>query len=571
MLSQRGCEKKLWVNILMVVIIFSSMVLVSAEPATAVTRPIIMGRNGMVCSNNPLASQVGMRILQQGGNAIDAAVAVASAVTLFEPAWSNPGGMGFMLVYLAETKELKALNYTGKAPYAAKQEMYTKENIGVSHAAEGPMAPLAPGSFGGWAEALKEHGTMSLAQVLQPTIEYAEQGIPISYFFTDRYYDVAKSMSIYPNWAKIFYPNGRLLKPEEVYDRKDLAATFRKITDAEEKSRFLGRKKAIQAGRDVLYKGEIAKTIAKYYKENGGIIAEKDLAEYEAVWVKPISTTYRGYEVYTIPPNSSGITFLEELNIMEGFDVKALGHNTPEYIHLLTEAIKLGRADRVRYIADPDFVRIPVEGLLSKKYAEKQRARIDPNKASQYTPGAPEEYKGTTQITVADKYGNLVSLTQTGGYENEIIADTGITLYGMRWFDLDPKSVNRIEPGKRPRFNMSPSIVFKDGKPFMAFGTPGGESIWQHMPQMLINIIDFGMNIQEAIEAPRFYSQLPMTLQLEKRIPAAVQKALEAKGHKIILAEEWSLGAMNGIIINQENHFYMGGADPRREGYVVAW
>jgi gamma-glutamyltranspeptidase/glutathione hydrolase len=532
-------------------------------------RPVIMARNGMVCSGHPLASQAGMRILLQGGNAVDAAVAVASCVTLFEPAWSNPGGPGLMMVYKSETKEIKALNFTGKAPYAAKREMFTKENYG-----QGPLALITPGNFGGWVEALKEYGTMSLAQVLQPVIEYAEQGVPISIFFTFRYYDVAKSMSIYPNWSKVFFPNGRLLEPDEIYTRKDLAATFKKIVAAEEKARYLGRKKAIEAGRDVFYKGEIAQAIVKYSKENGGLLTEKDLADYQPEWSDPISSTYRGYTVYTVPPNSSALSLLQELNIMEGFDVKALGHNTPEYIHTLTEAIKLARADRWKYIADPKFVKVPIKGLLSKQYAEKQRKRIDPKKASKYTAGNPEEYPGTTQISIADRYGNMVSITQTGGYENEIIGDTGIAIYGMRFFDLEEgDNANFIEGGKRPRFNMSPSMIFKDGKPFMVFGTPGGDSIWQTIPQLVMNIIDFGMNIQTAIEAPRIYSQ-PASLALEKRIPVQVKQALEAKGHKVIMVDEWNrtnFGSMNGIIIHPETNVYMGGADPRREGYVVGW
>jgi len=390
-----------------------------------------------------------------------------------------------------------------------------------------------------------------------------------------------KTFALYPTSAKIYLPDGKVPEVGTICYNRDLAKTMKKVIAAEDKARFLGRKKAIEAGRDVFYKGEVAESIAKFYKENNGLISMKDLADFKAEWVEPISTNYRGYDIYTLPPNSSAIAILEELNVMEGYNVKDLGHNSSEYIHLMTEAIKLARADRWKYVADPDFIKAPIKGLVSKAYANKQRARIDPKKAAVYeqlSAGNPEDTKGsTTHMCAADRNGNLVSLTNTLGSafgSRVVVGDTGLFFSnGMNWADLQPDSVNKIEGGKRPRWNMCPTLVVKDGKPFMAIGTPGGEGIWQTIPQLIMNIIDFGMNIQDAIEAPRFIDSLGVELRMEDRIPAEVQKALEKKGHKVKFIGNWTMavGGMNGIMIDPASNAFMGGADPRREGYVIGW
>lgn len=553
----------------------SAAALLHLDAATAALRPVVMGMNGMVASNNPLSSEVGLTILKQGGNAFDAAVATAAAIGVVEPIYSGPGGEGYLLVYVAETKQVRALNSIGKAPYAAKPAMFTKENMEM-----GPLSSIVPGTFDSWIELLKEYGTMTLGQVLQPSIEYLEGGVPQYPFNRAIMLQGEKLLNLSPDKKRIYLARGRIPKVGEVYTNADLAETYKKIVAAEEKARFLGRKRAIEAARDVFYKGEIAHAIVTYYQKMGGLITAKDLADYKAEWTEPISTTYRGYEIYTMPPGSSAVVYLQEMNIMEGFDVKALGHNSAQYIHLLMESIKLGRADRWDYVADPAFVHVPTETVLSKEYAAKQRARIDPDQASDFqhiSGGRSQGQEETTHLTVADRYGNLVSLTQSGGglSRAEIPKGTGFWISaGMSWFDLETDTVNRIEGGKRARWNMSPTIVIKDGKPFLAIGTPGGQGIWQTVPQALMNIIDFGMDIQEAIEAPRFIDDpLGVEFRLEDRIPAEVRKALSEKGHQIEVLEAYTsvMGGMNGIMIDPESNVFMGGADPRRDGYVIGW
>lgn len=566
--------------LLLMILMIGSMEFVNVKAANAAYRPVVMGRYGMVISTHPLASQAGMRILTQGGNAFDAAVAVTSTLNMVEPIFSGIGGAGFALIYLADTNEIKALNFTGKSPYAANIEIYKplrKDLYGMS----GPLSSPVPGNFGGWVELLKEYGTMSLGQVFETAIQYAEEGIPIpdNPSINSFYEQYSKLISIYPTTAKIFVPEGRILKKGDIYYNRDLAKTMRKLIAAEKKVSFLGRKKGLEAAYDVFYKGEIAQAFLKFYRENGGIFTEKDFADFKPEWVEPISTEYRGYKIYGIPPNSSALMILQEMNVMEGYDIKALGHNSAQYIHNLAETIKLARSHRPKYIADPNFVDIPIKGLLSKEYAEELRSRIDPNKVlPSYETGSPEKFdSATTHICIADRWGNLVSLTNTiGGFfgSQVVVGDTGVLFSnGMNWLDTEPGSVNRVEGGKRPRWNMCPTMVFKDDKPFMVVGTPAAEAIWQSIPQVIMNVIDFGMNIQDAIEAPRIQGT-DTALLLEGRIPAEVNKALEAKGHQIkpMPFGDWSawVGSVSGIVIHP-NKIYMGGADPRLETYAVGW
>ena len=553
----------------------SAAVLMQVNVATTTHRPVVIGMNGMVASNNPLASEVGMSILKQGGNAFDAAVATAAAVGVAEPVYSGPGGEGFLLIYVAEEKQVKALNSIGKAPYAAKTDMFTRDNMGM-----GPLSSIVPGTFDSWIELLKEYGTMSLGQVLQPSIEYLERGVPQYPFNRRIMLQGEESMRLSPDKTRIYLAKGRVPEVGEIYSNTDLAKTYRTIVAAEEKARSLGRRKAIEAARDVFYKGEIAEAIVKYYEKVGGLITAKDLADYKAEWMEPISTMYRGYNVYTMPPNSSAIAYLEQMNIMEGFDVRALGHNSTQYVHLFAESIKLSRADRWDYVADPAFVSIPTEDLLSKEHTSKQRARINPDRASDFEHISAVKSLGqedTTHLTVADSHGNLVSLTQSGGGLGRAEIPEGLGFWissGMSWFDLETDTINRIEGGKRARWNMSPTIVMKDGEPFLAIGTPGGQGIWQTVPQALMNIIDFDMNIQEAIEAPRFVDTPGGSeLRMEGRIPVEVRELLSGRGHEIEVLDDYTsiVGGMNGIMIHPESNALMGGADPRRDGYAIGW
>ena len=553
-------------------------------------RPVVMGRNGMVCSGHPLASQAGMQILQKGGNAIDAAIAVGACLNVVEPMMSGIGGDGFIMVYMKDSDELRVINASGKSPMAATREMYLAS--GIPH--KGINSVLVPGLLAGWYEAHKRFGLLPWSQVLDPSIELAECGFPISNILSNAISE-DNLLCSFPTSKDIFTRNGTPLQPGEILYQKDLARTFRLISEE---------------GPETFYSGEIGSKIATFSNEQGGILSLQDLRDHQILWQDPISTTYRDYVVYEAPPNSSGHVLLQELNLAETFDIKNMGLNTMESIHMMVEAKKLAFADREAYMADPDFVDIPIDGLLSKEYARERAKQIDPERAAfNVTCGSPWKFqKGlnpprsiksvgipledTTCFVVVDRWGNSVSQLQSlqSAFGSSLVArDTGILLNNrMSYWLLGKDHVDVLEPGKRVRHTMNPVMVFKKAsnkgrKLVLVCGTPGADTQVQTNFQVISHVLDFGMNVVEAVEAPRWRSlqdgtesnyphRVPDQLLLERRYSDDIRNALMIKGHEVKVIGDWAAtGSEMMIYVDQETGALHGGADPRRDGYAIGW
>lgn len=526
------------------------------------TRPVVVGTFGMVASNHPLASMSGMQILLQGGNAVDAAIATAAALGVVEPYLSGAGGDGFMMIYWAATDEIYFLNFTGRAPKAL-----TAAHFGDRIPTRGPLVVLVPGAVAGWETAIKRFGSMTLHQVLQPAIQLAENGYPLTQFGEENH---RSAQALFLDWdeagAQAWWGgNWQPPKLGDIIKNHKLARTYRILAEK---------------GAEAFYRGELAEEIVRFVQKHGGVLTLEDMASYQPRWEEPLHTNYRGIDIYTPRPNSSGgLAVSQILNIVEGFDLKSMGVNSADYIHVMVEAIKLAAADRAEWSGDPDFmdVEIPFDLLLSKDYAAERRALIDMNRAMTNVPPGVSQ-PGTSHVSVVDQFGNMVSMTVTLGsnWGSGVVAgETGVILNnGILWFELDPESPAYVEGGKRTRWNMSPVIASKDGKPFLVLGTPGGDGIWQTLPQVITKLVDFGMDIQSAIESPRFRWTIgTLTVRPESRIPQEVLDELAARGHDVQPYPEWTsnVGGVNGIIVDPETGAMMGGADPRRDGYVIGW
>jgi gamma-glutamyltranspeptidase/glutathione hydrolase len=521
------------------------------------TRSAVLATHGMVATSQPLAAQAGLRILQQGGNAIDAAVAAAAMLNVVEPMSTGVGGDMFAIVYMAKTRELAGLNGSGRSGYAASIEFFAKQGI-EAIPITGVHSISVPGAVDGWETLLKKYGTMSMAQILQPAIEHAAKGFPVSEIIAaDWGHSVAK-LKAHPDTARTYLKEGRAPKVGEIFIQSNLASTLQKIASG---------------GSDAFYRGDIAREIVSSLQKLGGQLTMKDFADHRTTWVKPVSTTYRSVELFELPPNCQGIAALEMLNVLEGFDLKSLGHNSAEYLHLLVEAKKLAFADRDAYYADPDKVAVPVEKLISKEYGELQRKRIDAKRAARsFEPGLTEQ-GDTIYLTVVDKDRNCVSFINSlfHSFGSGIVAgNTGICLQNRGClFSLDPKHANRLEPHKRPFHTIIPALAFKNDKPWLVFGVMGGDMQPQGHVQVLLNMVDFGMNVQLAGEVPRF-RHLHDGLALESEIGQEVRKSLTEKGHQIVQAVG-EFGGYQAIMIDPETGVLMGGSDPRKDGCVVGW
>ena len=539
---------------------------------SSTVRPAVFGVNGMVASAHPLASLAGVRTLMDGGNAFDAVVAVASTLNVCEPYMSGAGGVGLALAYVAAEDRVRALNFSGRTPRAAKADEYTESDKDI-----GIRSALVPGNVAGWLTLHETYGRLERHRLFETAIGYAENGIAITLFNAKSISKAVPRLSQFPS-AGIFVKNGKGPRPGELLKQPQLAQSLRAIA---------------KGGKDEFYRGKLAERLVQGARDLGGQLSADDLADYDAQWCEPISIKYRGYETFTVPPNSTGFQLLETMRIMEG-----LGGATPvfqdaETLHLFIECVKLAVADRIKWGGDPDYVKAPLEGLLSDGYAERQRARIDRNIAavisgeqfSRIEPsgaikaGSPEEFDGgmTTHFAVADSDGNVVSVTQTlGGAFGSAVApgDTGLFLNNMAfWFDLEPGAPNRLEGGKRVDFCLAPTQTFRDGGFHLSLGTPGSWGILQTTPQILINVLDFGMNVQAAIEAPRLRVFEKRRVVMEERFSAHVRSALISKGHDIELAEPFSatVGGAQAILIDHESGTFQGGADPRRDGTAIGF
>jgi len=569
-------------------------------------RPAVPAVHGLVTGGHPLASMAGIRILLAGGNAVDATVAVGAVLNVVKPASSGAGGNGFFTIYDRETDRVYSMNATGAAPLALRPE-----TMGPDDLLRGIRAGIIPGTVGGWIAMLDRFGTMTLGQVLEPAIAYAEGGHPIDPSVARGIAQQEELFRAWPTSARTFLPEGRAPSPGDRVRMPELAATFRKLAAAEAAALAEGssRSEALQAAWDRFYRGDIAQEIVRFHGENGGLITLEDLDRHGPLWPEPLHTRFRGYDVYSSPSTSrGGYEVLMQLNLLEGFDLKGMGHNSPEALHLIVEAIKLAKADIYHFVADPAFTEIPTAGMLAPGYAEERRRLIDPARAMAYPghgevprttvdaaaaaspsgpPLDPRTQDGSTDsYSVADPFGNVVGATPTHGSgfgTGVVVGSTGLTFNnGMRVGSASPypDNVNYPRGGQIPILNNAPILVFRDGEFILSLGTPGGEAIGQNQFQVLLNVLEFGLGIQEAIEAPRlslsgdpnFY--LPgadITVHAEGRIPASAVQGLRTRGHGVELVAGFAGGNMQGILRDPATGAMTAGGDPRNLGYAVGW
>jgi len=534
------------------------------------SRSEVIAPHGMAATSQPLATQVALDILKAGGSAVDAAIAANAALGLMEPTGCGIGGDLFAIVWDAEKGELAGLNASGRAPALMTLD-YFRDNKIDEIPPFGPLPVSVPGTVDGWFELHGRYGRLPMAEILAPAIRYARDGFPVSEVIA--YYMQRNKARIahYPGFAETYMPGGDTPKKGELFRNPRLASTYEKIA---------------AGGRDVFYEGDIAKTIDAFMTEQGGLLRYDDLASHESEWIAPVSTSYRGWDVYELPPNGQGIAALQILNILEGFDVAAMGFGSAEYIHTFVEAKKLAFEDRAKFYADMDFVDVPVEWLISKEYAAERRELIGDKAADFYPAGEPKLESGDTiYLAVADADGNMVSLIQSnyrGMGSGMIPTDLGFVLQDRaELFSLEPGHANVLEPGKRPFQTIIPAFVMKNGKPLVSFGLMGGSMQPQGHAQVIVNMVDFGMNLQEAGDAARIRhggSSQPTgstmndggTIYLERGFDAAVRAALQAKGHELA-DTDGSFGGYQAIMRDHDEGVYYGASEVRKDGQAAGY
>ncbi len=550
---------------------------VNVEDAMQVNEAIVENRNqnrstvvcqsGIVCTSQPLATVAGVEILRAGGNAIDAAVCANAMLSLVEPMNCGPGGDLFAIVWLEKDRKLYGLNASGRSPY--EWDLDAARGLGIK-AIPGysPLAWSVPGCVSGWAALLERFGTRRMGRLFEPTIHYALEGFPVSPIIAAGWHF---SPEKFPTLAKTFMPHGRGLRFGDIARNPDLADFYRTLANQ---------------GARAFYEGEIAERIVKFSQANGGRFSMRDFRDHEATWVDPVSTGYRGYDVWEIPPNGQGIAVLQILNMLEQFDIGALSPNSAEHLHLFIEAKKLAFEDRAVYYADMDFADVPLGWLISKEYGGERAKQIDPRRAARkVVAGTHEGVSDTIYMTTADKEGNMVSLIQSTyhGWGSHIVPDNlgfAIQNRGMS-FALDPSHRNKLEPHKRPFHTIIPAFVTQNGRPVFAFGVMGGDFQPQGQSQVLMNLIDFGMSPQQAGEQPRVEhsgSSTPMgqkmrgagAVNFERHIPEAVKRALADMGHKVN-KRLGAFGGYQGIWRAENPRRYFGGSDPRKDGCAVGY
>ena len=551
--------------------LLSSTFLIAQDRLTGLnfaTRSEVIGQHGMVASSQPLATQIGIDILKKGGSAIDAAIAVNAALGLMEPTGSGIGGDLFAIVWDAKTKKLYGLNASGRSPKALTLDYFTKNNI--KHIpASGPLPVSVPGCVDGWFELHKKFGKMPMKEILSPSIAYAEEGFPttelIAYYLQG---SIKRYMGMYPNVLETYTIAGRLPQKGDIIKNQFLANTYKKIASG---------------GRDAFYKGDIAKESAKFIQEQGGFLAYEDFANHKSDWIEPVSANYRGYDVWELPPNGQGIATLQMLNIIEGYDFTKIPFGSAEHLHIVNEAKKLVFEDRAKYYSDSDFMKVSVADLLSKEYAKERRSLINAERAGTFQAGK-ESSGGTVYLTVADKDGNMISLIQSnyrGMGSGMVPPKLGYMLQNRgECFNLTSGNPNSYAPQKRPFHTIIPGFVTKNGLPFMSFGVMGGDFQPQGHVQILMNMIDFGMNLQEAGDAPRFEhvgstdftGELAVgkgEILIENGFDFEAIKKLIQKGHKVGFGGYY--GGYQAIMYDSERKVYFGASESRKDGAAAGY
>jgi gamma-glutamyltranspeptidase/glutathione hydrolase len=539
---------------------------ITGEPFAS--RSEVIAQNAMVATSQPLATQVGLEILRQGGNAIDAAIAANAMLGLVEPTGSGIGGDLFAIVWDAKTQRLYGLNASGRSPKSLTLEHFKLQGLN-SIPSYGPLPVSVPGVVDGWFELHNKFGSLPMTNILSPSIEYAKKGFPVSELVAYYMHRSVAKLSEFEGFKETYMPNGKAPVKGQIFKNKGLAVTYEKIATG---------------GRDVFYKGDIARSIAAYMKEQGGFLSYEDLASHTSEWVEPVSTNYRGYDVWELPPNGQGIAALQILNVLEQFDVEGMGFGSEQYIHTFVEAKKLAFEDRAKYFADPAFNDIPTDWLISKEYAQQRRKLIDNNKVAKRVDAGLND-GDTVYLTTADKDGNMVSLIQS----NYRGMGSGMTPTGLGFilqdrgelFSLQEGHFNVYAPNKRPFHTIIPAFITRNGKPWVSFGVMGGGTQPQMHAQIVVNLIDFGMNLQEAGDAPRILhsgSSQPtgesMTdggyVSLESSFDYKVRRELTKKGH-ILRDVVGSYGGYQAIMRDPKTGVYYGASESRKDGQASGY
>lgn len=568
-----------------------------------------MASEHAICAGHYLATETGMAVLNGGGNAIDAGVAAGLAMGVVQSDLVNIAGVAPVMMWIAETREVVCIDGLGTWPRAMKPELFQREHAGVIPV--GLLRTVVPGAPAAWLTALERHGSMSFAEVADAAIRLARDGFPIDPFMCSVIEDNLEGYSRWPSNASIYLPEGRPPRPGERFLQQDLASTLQHMADEEAAQAEKGRVAGLRAAYDAFYRGDIARTITEYHREHGGLLQMSDLSEYSVRMEPTVCTRFSGYDIHCCGAWSQGAALTQIMGMLDGLDLQALGHNTTACIHTLTEAIKLAFADREHYFGDPRLVDVPVDALISEEYMALRRQLIYADRAWPDLPppgdprlplaqraehravsshrqraksGAEPPTLDTSYVCAVDKQGNVFSATPSDvSYQTPVIPGTGLcpSSRGSQ-SRADPRHPSSVAPGKRPRLTPNPALALRDGKPFMVFGTPGGDVQAQAMAQLLVNVVSFGLDVQSAIEAPRFASfsypssfapnlHYPGLLMVEARIPGDIRAELRALGHDV---EAWpnrtrKAGALCAIRMDAETGFLHAGADFRRAGYAM--
>jgi len=562
------------INLLFPILLLFSITVLPAQDRlsgkTFATRSEVLARNGMAATNHPLATQIAVDVLQRGGSAVDAAIAANAFLGFADPAMNGIGGDLFAIIWNAEEKKLYGLNTSGKSPMTLTRDYFSSRGMNRIPAA-GPLPVTVPGCVDGWFEMHGKFGKLPFGELLEPTINYAREGIPVAQEVADMMaylerdlllsyaLDGEISFADFPEFEAVFRKSGRFPEKGEIYANPALAHTLEMIAGG---------------GREAFYEGPIAKTIAEHMEETGGFLTEKDFAEHRSEWIEPVSTNYRGYEVWELPPNGQGISVLQMLNILEGYDLASYGFGSPEHIHYFTEAKKLAYADRAKYYGDPALSDIPVDKLISKEYAKQRRQQISDSRAGAYGPGL-EDGNHTIYLTVADKDGNMVSLIQSNSWLfGSLVVPPGLGFALQNrgtGFTLEADHVNTYAPGKRPFHTIIPAFITREGEPYVSFGLTGGGMQPQGHVQIVMNIVDFGMNLQEAGDAPRIrheYLNGADIVRLESGFDYETIRKLMTMGHTIAFGFE-RFGGYQAIGV--QGDVYIGASESRKDGQAAGY